>query len=183
MKDPEKFDITEEVTTEVELSAQDLLELSPSHAIGHSEHCAKPQALEQRDREVVAAIAQPVQTRDAPSSANRRMSAPRVVLALGLAVAAVTVIGAQYRYSTPEGPIQSSMRTSSLEAAAFEKPELTADIEGPPVLFMNPFDKSEVFEFPPGTSEAEARAGVADLLIKRAMERQDQIDARPSQRR
>jgi hypothetical protein len=40
-----------------------------------------------------------------------------------------------------------------------------------PVRFANPFDRGEVFEFPPGTSEAEARDAVADLLLKRARER------------
>lgn len=183
MKDSEKFDFTAEPATEVELSAQDLLELSPSHAIEHPAHCAERQPLAQHASDVVAAIAQPVQTRDEPSSANRRMSASRVVLALSLAVAAVTVIGARYEYSAPERPIQSSLRIASQEATAFEKPELTTDPERPPILFTNPFDNSEVFEFPPGTSEAEARAGVADLLIKRAIERQDQIDARSAQRR
>lgn len=176
-------DFTAEPTTEVELSAQDLLELSPSRAIEHPEHCAERQTLEQRAVEVVTTIAQPVQTRDAPSSANRRMSVSRVVLALSFAVAAVTVIGARYEYSAPERPIQSSLRIATQEATAFEKPELTTDLERPPILFTNPFDNSEVFEFPPGTSEAEVRAVVADLLIKRAIERQDQIDARPPQRR
>lgn len=38
----------------------------------------------------------------------------------------------------------------------------------------NPFDASEVFEFPPGTSEAEARDSVGRMLIERAMEREKQ---------
>lgn len=41
----------------------------------------------------------------------------------------------------------------------------------PPVRFRNPFDKSEVFEFPAGTSRAEARKAVAQLLRERARER------------
>ena len=40
-----------------------------------------------------------------------------------------------------------------------------------PVRFTNPFDKYEVFEFPPGTSEVEARDAVADLLLQRARDR------------
>ena len=40
-----------------------------------------------------------------------------------------------------------------------------------PVRFKNPFDRSEVFEFPPGTSLAEARQAVAELLTERARDR------------
>lgn len=39
------------------------------------------------------------------------------------------------------------------------------------VRFVNPFDKREVFEFPPGTSQADARDAVADLLADRARDR------------
>jgi hypothetical protein len=35
----------------------------------------------------------------------------------------------------------------------------------------NPFDASEVFEFPAGTSEADAREAVAGFLIERATRR------------
>jgi hypothetical protein len=40
-----------------------------------------------------------------------------------------------------------------------------------PLRYPNPFDASEVFEFPPGTSEVEARDAVADLLLQRARDR------------
>lgn len=42
-----------------------------------------------------------------------------------------------------------------------------------PVYFTNPFDSTEVFEFPPGTAEAQARSTVAALLLERARERLD----------
>lgn len=45
----------------------------------------------------------------------------------------------------------------------------------PPVRFANPFDKNEVFEFPPGTSEGEARERVAALLIERARDRMSSV--------
>jgi hypothetical protein len=37
-----------------------------------------------------------------------------------------------------------------------------------PVLFKNPFDRTEVFEFPAGTTQQEARDAVAQLLMDRA---------------
>jgi hypothetical protein len=43
--------------------------------------------------------------------------------------------------------------------------------QGPPVRITNAFDASEVFEFPFGTSEAEARQAVVELLLNRARER------------
>jgi len=42
---------------------------------------------------------------------------------------------------------------------------------GDPVLFKNPFDRTEVFEFPPGTTQAEARDAVAKALMERAQGR------------
>jgi hypothetical protein len=41
-----------------------------------------------------------------------------------------------------------------------------------PVRFSNPFDASEVFEFPAGTSDEQARQSVAALLLARARERE-----------
>jgi hypothetical protein len=42
------------------------------------------------------------------------------------------------------------------------------------VQVRNPFDATEVFEFPAGTSEAESHEKVAALLLKRANERRAQ---------
>lgn len=46
-------------------------------------------------------------------------------------------------------------------------------MQSEPVTFTNPFDRTEIFEFPSGTSEAEARESVAELLMQRARERKD----------
>jgi hypothetical protein len=58
-------------------------------------------------------------------------------------------------------------------------PVVTADEpEGEPVRVTNPFDKSEVFEFPAGTTLAEARALMNEMLLERARERYAQIERR-----
>jgi hypothetical protein len=44
--------------------------------------------------------------------------------------------------------------------------------EPPPVQVVNPFDKTEIFQFPAGTSNDESREKVAQLLLQRARERQ-----------
>ena len=50
------------------------------------------------------------------------------------------------------------------------------------VRISNPFDAAEIFEFPPGTSRAEARQWVADLLLERARGRQPLMAAVPRRR-
>jgi hypothetical protein len=48
---------------------------------------------------------------------------------------------------------------------------LSAESRQPPVRFRNSFDRSEVFEFPPGTSAEEARQSAAAVLLQRARDR------------
>jgi hypothetical protein len=54
----------------------------------------------------------------------------------------------------------------------------TDEAETEPVRVKNPFDASEVFEFPAGTAPAEARALMNELLMERARERYAQIERR-----
>ncbi len=46
-----------------------------------------------------------------------------------------------------------------------------AEPQGAPVRIKNAFDATEVFEFPPGTTESEAREAGAELLLSRARDR------------
>ncbi|HEY0768676.1 MAG TPA: hypothetical protein VGD47_12020 [Steroidobacteraceae bacterium] len=64
--------------------------------------------------------------------------------------------------------------TSPLPAAVVPPPAAPAEPQGPPVRVRNPFDAREVFEFPAGTSETEAREAVAELLLQRARDRRSQ---------
>jgi hypothetical protein len=50
-------------------------------------------------------------------------------------------------------------------------PAAAAEPQGEPLRIKNAFDATEVFEFPSGTAESEARAAVAELLLSRARER------------
>ena len=176
MKDCSDHDCSEELA-EVELDAQDLLELSTPVVATDSHSC--DQAASSAQSSLVAPIQASGPTRRTSSSSFRRTTARWVVGTAGLAAAVVVAIGANQRYSPPRRVVQSPPATWS------PMPEPAADIavEPPPTLFTNPFDASEVFELPPGTDEDQAREMVADLLIKRAMERQAQLDTRRSQRR
>jgi hypothetical protein len=46
-----------------------------------------------------------------------------------------------------------------------------AEPHGAPLRIKNAFDATEVFEFPPGSTESEAREAVAELLLSRARDR------------
>jgi hypothetical protein len=59
-------------------------------------------------------------------------------------------------------------------AVVIPPPALIASSSQPTVKLMNPFDTTEVFEFPAGTSPAERREKLAQILLQRARERQDQ---------
>ena len=56
--------------------------------------------------------------------------------------------------------------------AVVHHPLPVAAPQPPPVQVVNPFDKTEIFQFPAGTSNDESREKVAQLLLQRARERQ-----------
>ena len=105
-----------------------------------------------------------------------------VALACAGAVS-LAAIAAGYRVSA------SSNQAALAEAAAIAQLEAITpsvgamELRAEPVLVRNPFDKHEVFEFPAGTTEQEAHDAVAEMLLKRAVERQAQYDARHPKRK
>ena len=62
----------------------------------------------------------------------------------------------------------------ALAAPGLVRPAPLAEPPPQAVKVVNPFDATEVFEFPPETTEAQARDAIAELLIQRAQERLDQ---------
>lgn len=102
--------------------------------------------------------------------------AASVSLAVGLVIASYFVMRAG------ENAARSMTQQQALRSQ-LPVPAAASKGEGRPVLFANPFDAKEVFEFPAGTSEAEAREEVAEILMARAMERQRRFDARVSSNR
>ena len=59
-------------------------------------------------------------------------------------------------------------------AAILPPPAAPAKPQGPPVEVRNPFDATEVFVFPTGTSDTDARGAMAELLLQRARDRRSQ---------
>ena len=110
-----------------------------------------------------------------------RWSALRVAGAVSVVVATAVALASMTHHSThtaapiPTPPSQTApvlAAKAPVEATAAPDPVATPSPPPPqPVRVKNPFDRSEVFEFPPGTSLEEARHSVADTLMQRAHDR------------
>ena len=160
---------------EVELTAEDLLELAGPCGDNERAHAAP--------EKTIAAPAMPstsaLQRRAKPAAARRETSLWRVAVALPFALAA---IGALY-FGLPLKDNSGGGASALERAPQLQSPASALESKDKPVLFANPFDANEVFEFPAGTSEAEARDAVAGILMERAMQRQRKFDARVSNNR
>lgn len=90
----------------------------------------------------------------------------RVLLYVGL------LVGIAYVRQIGEEPIQVAQKVDPEPALVGEERAPTAPSAASEVMLIkNPFDRTEAFEFPPGTSKAEAREAVAKLLMERAHDR------------
>src|SRR5882724_2678487 len=152
-----------EETIELELSAEQMLALSRADAGTRSSPLPVPSTEKSFS--------------NAPK--DERDTWPAVILCIS--VATVLSGGIAYLATTPALPIYVGANAVIRPAA----PETTAplSVDSAPVRFTNPFDATEVFEFPSGTSETEARQAVADLLLQRAHDRHNSWSKTARQRR
>jgi hypothetical protein len=102
---------------------------------------------------------------------NRWRAVARAAMVPALVIGAMLVSSSLYLYWTPAPPVKTAAIELPPPVVAPEPPPPPQPVVEP-VRFANPFDKTEVFEFPHGTSKAEAREAVASLLMQRARERQ-----------
>lgn len=88
---------------------------------------------------------------------------------VGAAIALAILTGLTlYRPAISAPP---ELEMAMIADASSDSPPATPEPARPPVRFANPFDRNEVFEFPAGTTRAEARRKVAELLMERAQGR------------
>ncbi|HEU4624545.1 MAG TPA: hypothetical protein VFS52_07280 [Steroidobacteraceae bacterium] len=111
-------------------------------------------------------------TQSAVSPANDAVAAPKrklgnsawplvlTLAAIAAVLGAVTYVANRHTETVASSPAYGV-------SAAMADPAASA----PPVEFANPFDRKEVFEFPPGTSELEAHDSVEQQLLQRARHR------------
>ena len=91
-----------------------------------------------------------------------------VAIALSLTVAAVAAGYALYSYL---GPIDAGRVSAARLAQSSAQSAMQTEPVGEPLRVANPFDATEIFDFPAGTSEADAHEAVAGFLLDRATRR------------
>jgi hypothetical protein len=91
-----------------------------------------------------------------------------VAIAFSVALAA---IAAGYALFGDVGSTGASSSSTSSMTAQREWSAVPSMSVGEPLRVANPFDSSEIFEFPAGTSEADAHEAVAGFLLERATRR------------
>lgn len=153
-------DDSSDETIELKLGSEQQLALSQA---------AEAAAVTTRDDESRPALS----VRENKNFASRRTTRIDFVCNLTFAVVALGIaVGwlwpASYRHRPAPPPLPAITRAVSLPELAHAEP---AAPRGASMQIRNAFDPAEVFEFPHGTTESEARAAVADLLLSRARER------------
>jgi hypothetical protein len=145
-------------TIEFELTAEQLRELSQAAEVAES--IAAP--------EISAASAATGPGRS-PSSRMRHWHLMPIAKMTGATIAYVALAWwSAWQFAAQ--PV-SSATVAVRPTVASPPPAMTASSLVPPVRVINPFDATEVFEFPAGTSQAESREKVAQILLQRARER------------
>lgn len=160
-----------EETTEIEFSALEL-----KHLAKESEQAALPLLKAALASHAAAAI---------PAQPRSRSILLRSPLALGTvgSVLFLALIGAGYTYTTGTPPAPPRPLEQPLVAEASAEIVAAPAVAEEPVLVKNPFDKGEVFEFPPGTTDQQAHDAVAEMLLQRAIQRQAEYDAKRGKKR
>jgi len=103
---------------------------------------------------------------------DQRGAWPAVILPI--VVASLMSGAVAYLATIPAQSVQVAANTTAgVKTALPAAPETSAppSVDYTPVRFVNPFDATEVFQFPSGTSETQARQAVAELLLQRAGDR------------
>jgi hypothetical protein len=149
---------------EAEMNAQDLRRLTddflgkPTEPTASGQHRATPS---------------PSVIKARPASRAKILRSALVVLvsvAIGGVIAAGTLRESDKRAALPPPP-------PAVEAVPAPEPVVQAAETPPPqaVVLANPFDPTEKFTFPPGTSKADARDQMAAMLLERAVERRAHV--------
>jgi hypothetical protein len=128
-----------------------------------------------KSTELTASVQHPAAASPAASNARSASRAKilrsSLVVLCSVAFAGVIAVGALRESDKraaalpppPPAVVPAPVPPPSVQPAELPPPE--------PVVLRNPFDASETFTFPPGTSKADARDQMATLLLQRAMER------------
>jgi len=101
----------------------------------------------------------------------RRTARIDFICGLTFAVAGVGITAATvWHPAVGNAPAPAVIRSAPI----VRPPTAPAEQQGPLVQVRNPFDATEVFEFPAETTQSKAREGMAELLLQRARDRHGQ---------
>ncbi|HEV2700528.1 MAG TPA: hypothetical protein VGV09_02775 [Steroidobacteraceae bacterium] len=166
--------VIDDDTIELELTPEQLDHLSQAAAQAAEPVAAARMPVVAVPEQVPAPFCppQPVPTAAAPSRDRRwqPMAVVKIAAATSIYVAFAWWSASQLA-ARPQPPV-----TAAVHPAIIPGPAAPAAPPAPAVRFVNPFDKTEVFEFPAGTTAAESRDKVAQILLQRAQERQAQLE-------
>ena len=147
-------------TLELELTPDEMMALTRAAAL--------------RQEGATSSIDPPARPAITPPDA-RDLHRVSVQIAVALTLAVADVGGVWELSSLSHGPVPAPAVSAEVHAPGGQRSRFLPPAQNQRVIFPNPFDPSEVFEFPPGTSETEAHDVVADLLLQRARERRPLI--------
>lgn len=116
---------------------------------------------------------QTTSTHNSASLARGALAGVAGALVIVVAIASMSTarLTTEAKPSPPPAETRRLVAATPVAPAATEPAQPAAAPDAQPLRYKNPFDKSEVFEFPAGTTLEEARASVADLLKQRAQGR------------
>lgn len=84
------------------------------------------------------------------------------------------------QFAAASTPLMPAAAAAAVSAPAASAPASASDA---PLRMHNPFDRSEVFEFPAGTTRSDARAQIAQILYARAQDRRSQASGAAAAKR
>jgi hypothetical protein len=184
----------DEDTIELELSAEQMLALSraaaasepslvphraaaPSEPNPASQRAAAPSepspAPPRVATELASKLPRLIPLKAPPLGAQPRRRLGGTQLTAALSIVSVSILLSGVTYLAMSRPRPAPVAQGVVSAPTIPEPPIPPSPDIVPVRFTNPFDAGEVFEFPPGTSETQARDAVADLLLQRARDRQN----------
>jgi hypothetical protein len=108
----------------------------------------------------------------APASRAKLMRAPLMIVC-GVAVAGAIAAAVLHQSEPDIQPVAMVVTLPPPDPLPMQVVNLAP--AQPEVVLSNPFDPSEKFTFPPGTSKAEAREQMASLLLQRAVDRKAHV--------
>ena len=157
-------------TIELQLTPEEMLLLSQAADVAEPVAAAQMSTVAARNRKSPWTAAPPIGI-NPPSGARRWHQTPFVRMAATIiAYVALAWWGASQLAGQPQAPATAAARP----AVIVPQPALMTNSAKPTIRVINPFDATEVFEFPAGTSNDEGREKVAQILLQRAHERQSQ---------